>query len=59
MLDDRLYVVDDGAKLYVFDAKTGEQIARKKLGTHARDEHAAGGRRQDLRHARATGSGTS
>ena len=35
MLDGRLYVVDDSAKLYVFDAKTGKQIATKKLGTHA------------------------
>ena len=31
MLDDRLYVVDDTAVLYVFDPKTGEQIFRKKL----------------------------
>jgi outer membrane protein assembly factor BamB len=36
MLDERLYVVDDGAKLFVFDAKTGEQIARKALGSSMR-----------------------
>jgi outer membrane protein assembly factor BamB len=36
MVDDRLYVVDDRAKLYVYDAKTGEQIAFKKLGSVSR-----------------------
>jgi outer membrane protein assembly factor BamB len=32
MMGGRLYVVDDSATLYVFDPKTGDQIARKKLG---------------------------
>jgi outer membrane protein assembly factor BamB len=36
LIDDRLYVVDDRAKLFIFDAKTGEQIARKALGTSMR-----------------------
>jgi outer membrane protein assembly factor BamB len=36
LVDDRLYVVDDFAKLYVYDVKTGEQIAMKKLGTASR-----------------------
>jgi len=36
LMDDRLYVVDDFAKLYVFDANSGEQIAVKKLGTASR-----------------------
>jgi outer membrane protein assembly factor BamB len=36
LVDDRLYVVDDFAKLYVFDAKTGEQLGMKKLGTASR-----------------------
>jgi outer membrane protein assembly factor BamB len=36
MLNDRLYVVDDRAKLFVFDAKTGKQIARKALGSTMR-----------------------
>ncbi len=31
-IDDRLYVVDDGGKMYVFNAKTGEEIFSKKLG---------------------------
>jgi hypothetical protein len=31
MLNDRLYVVDDGAALYVYDAKSGKKITRKKL----------------------------
>jgi outer membrane protein assembly factor BamB len=31
MLKDRLYVVDDTAVVYVLDAKTGDQIFRKKL----------------------------
>ena len=26
LIDDRLYVIDDGAKLFVFDAETGKQI---------------------------------
>jgi outer membrane protein assembly factor BamB len=33
MLDDRLYVIDDSAKMTAFDAKTGEVVARKKLGS--------------------------
>jgi hypothetical protein len=33
MLGDRVYVVDDRGKLYVFDAETGKQIFTKKLGT--------------------------
>ncbi|MCI0334202.1 MAG: PQQ-like beta-propeller repeat protein [Planctomycetes bacterium] len=36
LIDDRLYVVDDFAKLYVFDANSGERIAFKKLGTTSR-----------------------
>jgi outer membrane protein assembly factor BamB len=37
LLGDRLYVVDDFAKLYVFDANTGEQIgAKKRLGAASR-----------------------
>lgn len=36
LVDERLYIIDDRAKLYIFDAKTGEQIARKALGTTAR-----------------------
>ncbi len=37
MVDDRLYVVDDSAGLYVIDPKTGEQIGRRtKLGTMMR-----------------------
>lgn len=32
-LDDRVYVIDDSAKLTAFDAKTGEVVARKKLGS--------------------------
>ena len=36
LIDGRLYVVDDGAKLYIYDADTGEQIARKALGTAMR-----------------------
>jgi len=35
-IDGRIYAVDDGAKLYVFDAETGEQIARKALGASMR-----------------------
>lgn len=33
VVDDRLYIVDDRAKLYVFNIATGEQIAKKALGT--------------------------
>ena len=33
LIGDRLYQFDDGAKLYIFDAKTGNEIARKALGT--------------------------
>jgi outer membrane protein assembly factor BamB len=33
LIGDRLYQLDDGAKLYIFDAKTGDEIARKALGT--------------------------
>ena len=34
LLDDRLYCVDDGAKLHVLNARTGEQIGQKvTLGT--------------------------
>jgi outer membrane protein assembly factor BamB len=36
MVDDRLYVIDDRAKLYVFDANTGKQVAYKRLGTASR-----------------------
>jgi outer membrane protein assembly factor BamB len=36
LLDDRLYVVDDFAKLHIFDAKSGQRIAMKKLGTVSR-----------------------
>ena len=36
MLDGRLYIVDDRAKLFVFDAKTGKQITRKALGSTMR-----------------------
>jgi outer membrane protein assembly factor BamB len=36
MVNGRLYVIDDRAKLYVYDAKSGEQVAFKKLGTSSR-----------------------
>ncbi|MGD9635355.1 MAG: PQQ-binding-like beta-propeller repeat protein [Pirellulales bacterium] len=36
ILDDRVYFVDDRAKLYIYNAKTGEFIARKALGTSMR-----------------------
>ena len=36
LVDGRLYVVDDRAKLYVYDAETGELITRKALGTMMR-----------------------
>lgn len=32
LIGERLYVVDDGGKLWVINAKTGEEIASKKLG---------------------------
>jgi outer membrane protein assembly factor BamB len=32
MLNNRLYVLDDNAMLYIFDPKTGAEIGRKKLG---------------------------
>jgi len=31
-VDDRVYFVEDGALLLIYDAKTGKQIAEKKLG---------------------------
>ncbi len=36
LFDGRLYVVDDRAKLFVFDAETGKLIARKALGSTMR-----------------------
>lgn len=33
MVEDRLYIVDDRAKMYVFDANTGEQVDKQALGT--------------------------
>ncbi len=33
MVDERLYVVDDRAKMYIFDSFTGDQINKKPLGT--------------------------
>lgn len=36
MLDGRLYIVDDRAKMFVFDPQSGEQIAKKALGTSMR-----------------------
>ena len=36
IFDDRVYFVDDRAKLFIYDAKTGEFIARKALGTSMR-----------------------
>ena len=36
ILDDRVYFVDDRGKLFIYDAKTGEFIARKALGTSMR-----------------------
>jgi outer membrane protein assembly factor BamB len=33
MLDDRIYVIDDSARMTAFDAKTGEVVAHKKLGS--------------------------
>ncbi len=31
-IDDRIYVMDDGGKMYVFNAQSGEEIFSKKLG---------------------------
>jgi outer membrane protein assembly factor BamB len=31
-LDNRIYIVDDGGKMYGYDAKTGEEVAKKALG---------------------------
>jgi outer membrane protein assembly factor BamB len=42
MLDGRLYVVDDSAKLYVFDPKTGDKIAEKKIANTMRGTGVAG-----------------
>lgn len=36
MLDGRLYVFDDSAKLFIFDPKTGEKIAEKKIANTMR-----------------------
>jgi len=36
ILDGRVYFVDDRGKLFIYDAKTGEFIARKALGTSMR-----------------------
>ncbi len=36
ILGDRVYFVDDRAKLFVYDAKTGEFLGRKALGTSMR-----------------------
>ena len=33
VIDGRVYMIDDRAKLYVFDLATGKQIAKKALGT--------------------------
>lgn len=33
LMDGRLYWIDDGAGLYVLDAKTGEEVYKQKLGT--------------------------
>jgi outer membrane protein assembly factor BamB len=33
MLDGRVYVIDDSAKMASFDAKTGEPVAKRKLGS--------------------------
>ena len=32
-LNDRVYVIDDSARMTAFDAKTGEVVAKKKLGS--------------------------
>jgi outer membrane protein assembly factor BamB len=36
LLDGRVYIVDDRAKLFIYDAETGEQIGKKALGTSMR-----------------------
>ncbi len=36
MVEDKLLTIDDRAKLFFFDPKTGEQLARKALGTAMR-----------------------
>ena len=36
MIEDRLYVVDDQGKLFILNPETGEQIAKKPLGTMMR-----------------------
>ncbi len=36
IVDDRLYVVDDRAKLYIFDANSGEQVGYERLGAASR-----------------------
>ncbi|MGI9458021.1 MAG: PQQ-binding-like beta-propeller repeat protein [Aeoliella sp.] len=33
VIGDRLYIIDDRAKLFIFDLKTGKQFAKKALGT--------------------------
>lgn len=33
MVDNKLIIVDDRAKMYMYDAETGEQIAKRALGT--------------------------
>jgi outer membrane protein assembly factor BamB len=33
LINDRLYVVDDRAKMFIYDANTGSQIGREALGT--------------------------
>ncbi len=33
LIDNRLYVVDDGAGLFIFDATTGKLVKKQKLGT--------------------------
>jgi outer membrane protein assembly factor BamB len=36
LVDDRLYIVDDRAKLFVFDANTGKELAYERLGAASR-----------------------
>lgn len=36
LIDGRLYVIDDRAKLFVFDAETGEELAFERLGAASR-----------------------
>ncbi len=33
LINDRLYVIEDGAAMFVLDAKSGKELGRKKLGT--------------------------